>query len=179
MAFVLDPAHTNIDFSAKHMMVTNVRGTFKKFSGELDLDEQHPENSRVQITIDVASIDTGMEPRDNHLRSADFFDVEHYPTITFTSKRVERRGEDHGRIYGDLTIRDVTRGMYFDVTFEGQTKDMEGNRRGGFSASTSISRKDFGLNWNVALESGGWLVSDTIKIAVEAEVIEKVAAPVA
>lgn len=179
MAFVLDQAHTNIDFSVKHMMVANVRGTFKKFTGEVEIDEAKPENSKVSVTIDTASVDTGMDVRDNHLRSADFFDAETYPTITFVSTRIERQGEERGRIYGDLTIHGVTREVPLDVTFEGQMKDGEGNRHGGFSASGTISRKEFGLNWNVALESGGWLVSDVIKLVIEAEVVEKVPAPVA
>ena len=135
-------------------------------------------NSKVDVTIDLASLTTGNEGRDNHLRSADFFDVEHYPTATFHSSKVEQRGEDRLRVIGDLTIRGVTKPVTLDVTVEGKFKDMQGKDRYGFTATTSFSRKEFGLEWNVALESGGWLVSDKITIAIDAQVIAPVAEPV-
>jgi polyisoprenoid-binding protein YceI len=172
MAWGIDPAHTLIEFSAKHMMVTTVKGHFTKFSGDIEIDEQHPDASRVDITIEAASLDTGMAPRDQHLRSADFLDVEHFPTITYKSKRVEVKGENHATVVGDLTIRGVTREVPLDVSLEGQQKGMDGKRRAGFSINAKLSRKDFGLEWNVALESGGWLVSDAVKVNVEAEVVE-------
>lgn len=171
MAWDIDTAHSTIEFIAKHMMVTNVRGRFTNFSGDAHLDEEHPEQSRVDVTIDLASLTTGAEARDNHLRSADFFDVAEYPTATFHSTKVERRGEDRLLVTGDLTIRGITKPVTLDVTVEGKFKDMQGKERYGFSASTSFSRKEFGLEWNVALESGGWLVSDKITIAIDAQVI--------
>lgn len=177
MAWDIDTAHTTIEFTAKHMMVTNVKGRFNKFSGDAHLDEQNPANSKVDVTIDLASLTTGNEGRDNHLRSADFFDVEHYPTATFHSSKVEQRGEDRLRVIGDLTIRGVTKPVTLDVTVEGKFKDMQGKDRYGFTATTSFSRKEFGLEWNVALESGGWLVSDKITIAIDAQVIAPVAEP--
>ncbi len=179
MAWDIDTAHSTIEFIAKHMMVTNVRGRFTNFSGDAHLDEEHPEQSRVDVTIDLASLMTGAEARDNHLRSADFFDVAEYPTATFHSTKVERRGEDRLLVTGDLTIRGITKPMTLDVTVEGKFKDMQGKERYGFSASTSFSRKEFGLEWNVALESGGWLVSDKITIAIDAQVIAPAEEPVA
>ena len=179
MAWDIDTAHSTIEFIAKHMMVTNVRGRFTTFSGDAHLDEEHPEQSRVDVTIDLASLTTGAEARDNHLRSADFFDVAKSPTATFHSTKVERRGEDRLLVTGDLTIRGITKPVTLDVTVEGKFKDMQGKERYGFSASTSFSRKEFGLEWNVALESGGWLVSDKITIAIDAQVIAPVTEPAA
>jgi polyisoprenoid-binding protein YceI len=171
MAWDIDTAHSSIEFTAKHMMVTNVKGRFTRFSGDAHLDETNPANSRVDVTIDLASLTTGTEGRDNHLRSADFFDVENHPTATFYSTKVEKVDEDRLRVTGDLTIRGVTKPVTLDVTVEGKVKDMQGKDRYGFTATTSFSRKDFGLEWNVALESGGWLVSDKITIAIDAQVI--------
>ena len=179
MAWDIDTAHSTIEFTAKHMMVTNVKGRFNSFSGDAHLDEQQPANSKVDVTIDLASLSTGNEGRDNHLRSADFFDVEHYPTATFHSTKVEPVGEDRLRVIGDLTIRGVTKSVTLDVTVEGKFKDMQGRDRYGFTATTSFSRKEFGLEWNVALESGGWMVSDKITIAIDAQVIAPVEQPAA
>ena len=171
MAWDIDTAHSSIEFTAKHMMVSNVKGRFTSFSGDAHLDEANPADSRVDVTIDLASLTTGAEGRDNHLRSADFFDVEHHPVATFHSTHVEPLGEDRLRVTGDLTIRGVTKPVTLDVTVEGKVKDMQGKDRYGFTATTSFSRKEFGLEWNVALESGGWLVSDKITIAIDAQVI--------
>ena len=178
MAWEFDQAHTVIGFSAKHMMVTTVRGKFTKFSGELDLNEEHPEQSTLSVTVDAASLTTGQEQRDGHLRSPDFFDVANYPTITFVSKKVEKKGEDRYHLLGDLTIRNVTREVPLDVTLEGRGKTPDGTNIAGFTITGTISRKDFDLNWNVALESGGWLVSDQVKLEIDAEVVESVPAPV-
>ena len=166
-----DPTHTHIEFSTKHMMVTTVKGRFGTFSGNVEIDEQHPENSHVEVEIDAASIDTGAPQRDGHLRSPDFFNAEQYPTISFKSTRVERLGEANGRLIGNLTILGQTREVALDATFEGDITDMQGKRRAGFTASTSISRKEWGLTWNVALESGGWLVSDAVRINIDAELV--------
>lgn len=171
MAWEFDTAHTTIDFTAKHMMVTNVRGRFTSFSGDAHIDEVNPANSKVDVSIDLTSLTTGNEGRDNHLRSVDFFDVENHPTATFNSTKVEPLSKDHLRVTGDLTIRGVTKPVTLDVNIEGKFKDMQGKDRYGFTASTSFSRKEFGLEWNVALESGGWLVSDKITIAIDAQVI--------
>ena len=176
MAYEIDSAHSLVEFSVKHMMVTTVKGRFKQFQGTVEIDEANPATSKVDVTIDVASIDTGAEPRDNHLRSADFFDAQQYPTITFTSTKVEPKGGEKYAVTGDLTIHGVTRPHTLEVTREGKTTNMQGKQLQGFSLTTKISRKEFGLEWNVALESGGWLVGDEVKIAVEAEVVEAVTA---
>ena len=179
MAWEFDPAHTTIEFNAKHMMITTVRGRFTKFSGTLALDEPHHTGSAVQFTIDSASLTTGDENRDNHLRSPDFLDVAQYPTITFTSTKVEKRDDDHARVTGDLTIHNVAKPIVLEVTREGETKNMRGERLLGYSVDSSMNRKDWGLNWNVALEAGGVLVSDKINIHIDAEVFEPAAATTA
>jgi polyisoprenoid-binding protein YceI len=176
MIWEIDPAHSTVEFAVKHMMVTTVKGRFKQFSGRIEVNDENPLVSSVTATIQTASIDTGQEQRDAHLRSADFFDVAQYPTIAFTSKRIEQLGEDRYRLIGDLTLHSATREVPLEVTFEGEVRDMQGKRRASYTLETSINRKDFGLNWNVALESGGWLVSETVKIAIEAQVIEVVPA---
>lgn len=180
MAWQLDTAHTHIGFSVKHMMVSTVRGQFTQFSGTVALDEQHPERSHVAVSIDPTSISTGDPKRDGHLRSADFFEVEKYPTITFTSTNVEPAGTDEYRVTGDLSMHGITRPVTLNVTLEGQSHDMMGQRRAGFTISTAINRKDYDLTWNVALEQGGVLVSDKVQLVIEAEVFEpaQVAEPV-
>ena len=176
MAWEIEPTHSTLGFSVKHMMVTTVRGAFKQYSGVIGLNEEQPEQSTVDVSIDVASIETGQEGRDQHLRSPDFFDAEQFPTITYKSTKVERRGEDRYQLLGDLTIRGVTREVPLEITLEGQGKNPWGKRVAGFTITGSLNRKDFGLNWNVALESGGWLVSDQIKLEIDAEVVEAVPA---
>jgi polyisoprenoid-binding protein YceI len=176
MLWEIDNAHSMVEFAVKHMMITTVKGRFIKFSGTVELDEANPSAAEISGSIDVASIDTGQEPRDAHLRSPDFFDAARYPTITFSGKRVESLGGDRYRLIGDLTIHGVTREVPLEVTVEGQIKDMQGRRRASYALQTTISRKEFGLNWNVALESGGWLVSDAVKIAIEAQLIAAVPA---
>ena len=179
MQYEFDSHHSQIEFSVRHMMVSTVRGRFNKFSGEIDIDEQNPAASSVDITIDVASIDTGQDPRDNHLRSADFFDVAKFPTLTYKSTKVEAKGDNTYHVTGDLTIHGVTKAHTLEVTREGPITDMQGKQRMAFSITTKISRKEFGLEWNVALESGGWLVSDEVKISIEAEVTAAVPAAAA
>jgi polyisoprenoid-binding protein YceI len=176
MAWEIDQSHTTIEFSAKHLMVTTVKGRFTKFSGKIDIDEANPADSAVDVTIDATSISTGDERRDGHLASPDFLDVAQYPTLSYKSSRVERIDEDSARVYGDLTIRGVSRPVTLEVTREGETKNMKGERLMGFSVRTSINRKDWGLNWNVALETGGVLVGDKVNIAIDAEVFEPVPA---
>lgn len=173
MAYNIDSSHSSIEFSAKHMMITTVKGRFTKFEGEVEIDEATPANSKVDVTIDSASVTTGDANRDGHLRSADFFDAEKYPTITFSSTKVEAHGGEKYRVTGDLTMHGVTRPTSFEFTREGVTTSMQGVKLQGFAGALSLSRKEFGLEWNVALESGGWLVSDNIKISLEVEVAEK------
>jgi polyisoprenoid-binding protein YceI len=141
------------------------------FQGTLDLDKENPQNSRIEGSVDVKSIDTGDKDRDTHLRSADFFDIENYPQMTFRSTRIEPKGDNTYRVHGDLTIRGTTRPLTWDVEAAELGKDPWGNPRMGFSAETKLNRKDFGLNWNVALETGGWLVSDEIKINAEVQAV--------
>lgn len=173
MSWMIDPAHAEINFSARHMMLMNVRGRFESFSGEVDFDEHNLENSRVKVQIDAASLNTRESKRDDHLRSADFLDVENYPHITFVSKRVELTGKRTGRLIGDLTIRDVTREVALDTEFLGQAKSPWGSTSAGFRAKTKINRQDWGLTWNVALETGGWLVGEEITIEIEVELIKQ------
>ncbi|BAJ62542.1 YceI family protein [Anaerolinea thermophila] len=175
MSWQIDTAHTQIQFTVRHLMISKVRGWFEKFSGTVNLDESNPENTSVDVVIDAASINTREPQRDAHLRSADFLDAEHYPHLTFKSTRVERTGERTARLYGDLTIRGVTKPVVLDVTFNGMLTNPWGMTSAGFSATTTINRKDWGLEWNVALEAGGWLVGDEVEIAIEAELIKVVA----
>jgi len=174
--WTLDPAHSQIEFAVKHMMVTTVRGQFRKFTTEVDFDEEHPERSSVVAHIDVSSIDTGMAARDAHLRSADFFEAETFPELTFRSTSIKARGDGY-KIEGDLTIRGETRPVTLDAEIGGVVANMQGGRRAAFNATTRISRKDWGLTWNVALESGGFLVGDEIKITLDMAVLQAEAAP--
>jgi polyisoprenoid-binding protein YceI len=170
----LDAAHSTVGFSVKHMMFTTVRGKFTEVTGVLELDPSHPESSRVEVEIPVASIDTGIEKRDAHLRSPDFLDAEAYPFITFRSRRVERAQFRRGarfRVVGDLTIRGVTREVKLDTAYEGMGRDPGGQERMGFSASTKIDRRDYGLTWNQPLETGGVLVGNEVQIEIEAQVV--------
>jgi polyisoprenoid-binding protein YceI len=169
--YKIDPAHTAANFTVRHMMVTNVRGGFDKITGTLNFDPANPAASSVDVTIETGSINTGVADRDNHLRSADFFEIEKFPAITFKSTKVEVSGENRAKVTGDLTIRDVTRSVVMDVEFLGQTASPFGDTRIGFEATTSINREDFGLTWNVALEAGGVLVGKDIKISIDAEAI--------
>jgi polyisoprenoid-binding protein YceI len=174
-AFAIDPAHTDILFSAKHLMVTTVRGTFTAFEGTIDLDEDDPTRSRAEFRVKAASVDTGFGARDNHLRSADFFDAEQYPDIVVRSTAVRHKRRNDYVVTADVTIRKVTRSVDFDVEFLGFFPAMDGSRHAGFSASARVNRKDWGLDWNVALETGGWLVGDEIKLEVEVALVEQVA----
>lgn len=173
MAWTIDPAHSEVNFTVRHMMISNVRGRFEKFSGTVDFDEENPEASSVEVQIEAASISTREERRDGHLRSPDFLNADEYPTITFKSRRVEALSDDRGRIIGDMTIRDVTNEVALDVTYSGMAKSPWGTTSAGFSATTRINRKDWGLNWNQALETGGVLVGDEIKINIELEIVKQ------
>ncbi len=163
----LDTTHTDVTFSAKHMMVTTVRGKFGDVSGEVKADANDPASARGEIRIAVASLHTGSEFRDNHLPAADFFDVANHPTATLRITDVKVRGDEFD-VTGDLTIRGITRPIMLKAELLGFYSSMEGAPRAGFSASGTLNRKDFGLDWNVALESGGWLVGDQIKLTIDA-----------
>jgi polyisoprenoid-binding protein YceI len=167
----IDPSHTIVEFSAKHLMITTVKGRITGIEGTIQADDQNLENSSVEVTLDAVTIDTRTEQRDNHLRSVDFLHVEEYPAITFRSTRIEGSKEEF-KLTGDLTIRGVTKPVTLNVTFEGQTKDPWGGDRIGFSASGKIDRRDFGLVWNQLLETGGVAVGNDIKIVVEVEAIK-------
>jgi len=169
----LDPVHSVAEFKVRHMMIANVKGQFTGLSGKLTLDERDMTNSRVEASIDASSVHTRDAQRDGHLKSADFFDVEKYPALAFRSTNIQRTGEDELAVTGDLTIHGVTRPVVFMV--EGPTppnKDPWGNTRVGLSGTAKISRKDFGLTWNAALETGGWLVGDEITITLEVQFIK-------
>ena len=160
----LDSAHTQVNFSAKHMMVTTVRGTFADVQGTIELDETDPTRSKGEFRVGAASVDTKFGARDAHLRSADFFDAETYPDIHFVSTAIRQTGDDRFDVTGDLTIKDVTRPLTFTVELDGIVPGMSGQRHAGLSASTTVQREDWGLGWNVALEQGGWLVGKDIKL---------------
>ena len=172
--WTIDPTHSLVEFSGKHMMFTTVKGRLTGVQGIIVTDWENPTASRVEAVIDAATVDTGNEQRDAHLRSADFLDVEHYPTITFRSTRIEPEGGYHHlHVFGDLTLRGMTREIMLDTTYLGEGTNPWGKEVAGFSAETTINRKDFGLNWNVALEKGGWLVSDALKIVLDVQAVRR------
>ncbi len=168
----LDPTHTDVIFAAKHMMVTTVRGKFGTVSGSVKLDPENPTASTGSFTIAAASLNTGVDQRDGHLRSADFFDVENHPEITFVATAVVPKGGDDYAVTGDLTIRGTTRPVTLDTEFLGLFTAMDGARRAGFHATAKLDREDWGLTWNVGLEAGGWLVSREIKLEIDLAVQE-------
>lgn len=176
MAWEIDPVHSQAVFSVKHLMITTVRGQFNVLRGKLDIDEQQPENSWVEAEVDAASIDTRDEKRDAHLRSPDFFDAEKYPTITFKSTKVESVGNNEYRVTGNLTMHGVTKEVTFAAEYSGQLKDPYGLQRAGLSAKTTINRKDFDLNWNAVLETGGVAVSDIVTIEIDLAAVQKAVA---
>ena len=165
--WTIDTSHSTVGFVARHMMVAKVRGRFKDFSAEIVIAE-NPADSRVDATVQMASVDTNDEARDNHLRTNDFFDIENHPTMTFTSTSLEGAGTDF-ELHGDLTIKGVTRPVTFDLEVGGVAKDPWGNTKAGFTASTTVNRKDFGLTYNAALETGGVLIGDKVTIELDIE----------
>ncbi len=170
----IDPEHSNVGFKVRHLMVSNVKGSFDKYAGTVDINDKDITKSKVEVSIDTNSINTNVQKRDEHLRSADFFDVAKYPAMTFVSKKVAKAGKDKLKVTGDLTLHGVTKEVVLDV--EGpsiESKDPWGNIRRGASASTKINRKDFGLVWNKALETGGVAVGEEITITLEIEMIKK------
>ncbi len=170
-SYHFDTSHSDAAFTVRHMVVAKVRGNFKISKGVLNYDPANPAASSVEVELDAASISTGDENRDNHLRSADFFDVANYPVLTFKSTKVETSNGKAGKVYGDLTIHGVSRPVVIDAEFLGELKDPWGNNRVVFSGSTRINREDWGLTWNVALEAGGFLVGKDIEINLEVEAL--------
>src|SRR2546426_3508372 len=174
MTWAIDASHSQATFSVRHMMISTVKGHFNVLSGQLRIDEAHPESSWVEAEVDAASIDTRDEKRNGHLRSPDFFDVEKFPKITFKSTKVEHVGGQDYKVTGDLTMHGVTRQVTFNAEYAGQLqKDAFGLRRAGLAAKATINRKDFGLNWNVALETGGVMVSDKVNIEIDLEAVQQ------
>lgn len=172
--FQIDPTHSNAHFKVKHMMVATVRGEFTKLSGTMQYDPAKPEAIVIDATVDATTINTREPKRDGHLKSPDFFDVEKFPSITFKSKSAKSTGKGKLAVTGDLTIRGVTKSVVLDVEgLDAEVKDPWGNMRVGAVASTKINRKDFGLNWNQALEAGGVLVGDTVDIVIDAELVKQ------
>jgi polyisoprenoid-binding protein YceI len=171
--WTIDPDHSNVGFKVKHLMVSNVKGSFDKHTGAVEINDKDITKSKVEVTIDTASINTNVQKRDEHLRSTDFFDVAKYPTMTFVSKKVDKAGKNKLKVTGDLTLHGVTRQVVLDVEpLSAESKDPWGNIRRGTTATTKIDRKDFGLTWNKGLETGGVLVGEEVTINLEIEMIK-------
>ncbi|MFJ3979942.1 YceI family protein [Streptomyces sp. NPDC090021] len=171
--YAIDPAHSSIGFTVRHAMVTNVRGSFADHEGTLHLDGSDPARSTASIDVKIASVDTGIADRDGHLRSGDFFDAEAFPLMTFRSTEAAILGGDTYRITGDLTLKDVTRPLSIDLEFNGSATDPYGNQRVGFEGSAEILRSDWGLTWNAALETGGVVVSDKVKLTFDISAVKQ------
>jgi len=171
--WVIDPTHSKIGFKVKHLMISNVLGNFKQFEGEVLTDGDNFENAEIKLTIEAASVDTEIADRDTHLKSADFFDAEKYPKLTFSDAKIVDLGDDTFEMKGNLTIKDVTKPVKLTVEFGGIMKDPWGNEKAGFSISGKISRKDWGLTWNAALEAGGVLVGEDVKIIIDVELLKQ------
>lgn len=167
--WVIDPGHSEILFKVKHMMITNVKGEFRKFDARLELDDMDVSSARVAVTIDAASVFTNNEDRDNHLKSGDFFDVENHKTLSFEGSGMTKVDDDHYEMKGMLTIKGISKEVTLDVEFGGVNKDPWGNEKAGFSLSGKFNRKEWGLNWNAALETGGVLVSEEVRISAEVQ----------
>lgn len=170
----LDLSHSSINFHVRHLMVSKVHGRFTSWTANLELDDEDLTKSRLDVTIDAASVDTKEDKRDAHLKSADFLDVEKFPSITFKSSHIEKDGDGY-KVTGDITIRGVTKQVELEVEGGGQVKDPWGGTRTGFSAKAKLNRKDFGLTWNLALEAGGFVVGDKLEISIEVEAIKSAA----
>ena len=172
--WTIDSDHSNVGFKVRHLMVSNVKGSFEKHTGTVEIDDKDITKSKVEVSIDTNSINTNVQKRDEHLRSADFFNVAKFPTMTFVSKKVATAGKDNLKVTGDLTLHGVTRQVVLDVEgLSKESKDPWGNMRRGATATTTINRKDFGLVWNKALETGGVAVGEEVTITLEIEMIKK------
>ena len=172
--WIIDPVHSNVEFAIRHLMITTVRGRFTDVQGTVVIDDADPAKGSVDVTVGAASIDTREPQRDAHLRSADFFDVEKFPTITFRSTAIRDVADDGFTLVGDLTIHGVTREVVLDATSEGRARDPWGGDRAGFHATTKIKRSDFGLTWNQLIETGGLAVADDVKITLDVQLVKKV-----
>jgi len=171
--YAVDPTHASIEFSARHLGLASVKGSFEQFTGTLELDEADPTRSRGTLEVDLASLTTGNDMRDGHLKSADFFHVENHPKATLTTTSITRAGEDRFRVVGDLTVRGVTHPIELEAELTGPMTDPWGNTRVGVSVAGTINRKDWGLNWNQVLEAGRLLVGDKIRLGGEAELVQQ------
>lgn len=171
--WAIDASHTTVEFSVRHLMISKVKGRFTKVEGSVEGSPDDLTGATVQATVDAASVNTADEQRDAHLRSEDFFNVEKHPNLTFQSRNIERVDGNEYRMTGDLTIHGVTKLVAFTLSFEGQGKDPWGNERIALTAQTKVSRKDFGLNWNAALEAGGFLVGDQVEISIETQAVKQ------
>ena len=171
--WAIDPTHSEIGFKVKHMMFTNVSGKFNVFESKIENDEEHFETSKISFSADVNSVDTNNQDRDNHLRSADFFDIENFQKLTFNSTSIKKLDEGEYQITGDLTIKDVTKSIVLETEYSGLMKDPWGNTKIGLSITGKINRKEFGLTWNSALETGGVLVGEEIKLAAEIQFVKE------
>jgi polyisoprenoid-binding protein YceI len=171
-----DPVHSSVSFSVRHLMISRVHGSFKIWSGSLETDEANPANSKLEASLDAASIDTKEPQRDEHLRSADFFDAANHPKITFESTSVEKVDSEHFKVSGNLTIRGVSKPVTLDTEHFGRQKDPWGGMRAGFSAKTTIDRRDFGLVFNIALDGGGFVVGDKVDITLDVQAVKETAA---
>ncbi len=170
--WVADPTHSEISFKVKHMMMTNVTGTFGQFSVDAETEAEDFSSAKVSFAAQIASINTGNEQRDGHLKSADFFDAEKNPELKFVSTSMTKKDDENYVLNGDLTIGEVTNSVSLDVEFGGINKDPWGNQKAGFSITGKINRKEFGLTWNAALETGGVLVSEDVKLAAEIQLVK-------
>ncbi len=173
MAWQVDYSHSDIQFKVRHMMISSVRGRFEEFVAVIDFDPENMTSTAVEVTVPIKSINTRDEKRDGHLKSEDFFDVENHPNMVFKSTRIEQDDARNGRLIGDLTIRDVTKEITLDVEYAGTAKSPWGTTSAGFSATGKINRKEFGLNWNSALETGGVLVGDDVELTIELELVQE------
>jgi len=169
----IDSSHTSVEFTVRHMMISNVKGQFQKTTGTITANGNDPASEKIDVTIDASSVDTRVERRDAHLKSPDFLDVAKYPTITFKSTKVEADGPNKWKMTGDLTVHGVTKPVVLDVEGSGPPIQVMGNTRAGASATTKINRSDFGLTWNKALETGGVLVGDEVAISIDVEAVKK------
>lgn len=170
--WALDPTHAEITFKVKHLMISNVSGKITKFDVNVETEGEDFTTAKVSLTADVASITTGNEQRDGHLQSPDFFDAAKFPQISFTATKLEKEGDEEYKVYGDLTVRDVTKPVKFDVEFGGVAKDPWGNTRAGLTVEGKINRKEFGLSWHAVTEAGGFVVGDDVKLHAEFEFIK-------
>jgi polyisoprenoid-binding protein YceI len=169
----IDTVHSHLEFSVRHLMISKVKGTFRKWTGAIWADDANPANSKVEVTIDAASVDTREPDRDTHLRSGDFFDAAQYPTLTFTSTRVEKISDEEYKVTGDLTIHGVTREVVLTAEHQGRGKDPWGGERMGFTAKTAIDRRDYGLKFNMPLDGGGVMVGDRVDLTCEVEAVRE------